>query len=148
MKDDIKELTEAIIAGSYALDCLKKARDEVSSAGSWGIVDLLGGGIISGMVKHSKMNNASESLEEAKDALRSYQDELDDLNDIRNLDISIDSFLTFADFMFDNVFTDWMVQEKITEAKSKLDEAIRRIEKLQVQLKEEKRLLQEQAGQL
>ena len=49
-----KERNEAILAGERALDSLRAARDELNSAGNWGIVDLLGGGLISGLVKHSK----------------------------------------------------------------------------------------------
>ena len=53
-----KERNEAIDAGERALTSLRAARGELQSAGNWGLLDLFGGGMISGLVKHSKMGNA------------------------------------------------------------------------------------------
>ena len=41
-----KEINEALNAGQEALSCLNQARDCLNSAGNWGIVDMLGGGMI------------------------------------------------------------------------------------------------------
>ena len=61
-----KERNEAIAAGERALTSLRAAREELRSAGNWGLVDLFGGGMISGLVKHSKMGNAQRYMEQAK----------------------------------------------------------------------------------
>ena len=44
-----KERNEAIAAGERALTSLRAAREELRSAGNWGLVDLFGGGMISGL---------------------------------------------------------------------------------------------------
>ena len=104
-----KERNEAILAGERALDSLRAARDELNSAGNWGIVDLLGGGLISGLVKHSKMSNAQNYMEQAKWNLQNFSRELQDVNMVHNLNLELGDFLTFADFFFDGVVADWLV---------------------------------------
>lgn len=54
-----REMQEAVQAGERALQSLYAARDKLGSARNWGIFDMLGGGFISDLVKHSKMNDAS-----------------------------------------------------------------------------------------
>lgn len=39
-----KEVSEAITAGRQALSILRMAKDELRSAGNWGVVDMVGGG--------------------------------------------------------------------------------------------------------
>ena len=63
MYDHAKEIREARAAGERALDCLYAARDQLSSARNWGVVDLLGGGLISGLMKHSKLENAEAEID-------------------------------------------------------------------------------------
>lgn len=137
MTDEIrrKEIVEAIRAGDKALISLRLAQEKLSSAKNWGILDILGGGLITNMVKHSKINDASSYLKEAKDNLRVFQRELKDIPDFTALEIDIGSFLSFADFFFDGLIADYMVQTKISDAKDKIDEAIIRVESLLRELK-------------
>lgn len=122
-----KEIREAISSGECALDALKDARDNLKSAGGWGLFDLLGGGLISGLMKHRKIEEANESLYGAKAALDHFRDELGDVRDIQSLKVEIGDFLTFADFFFDGFFADIMVQSKIHEAQDNLDDAIAKV---------------------
>ena len=137
MTDEIrrKEIVEAIRAGDKALISLRLAQEKLSSAKNWGILDILGGGLITNMVKHSKINDASSYLKEAKDNLRVFQRELKDIPDFTALEIDIGEFLSFADFFFDGFIADYMVQTKISDAKDKIDEAIRKVESLLRELK-------------
>lgn len=137
MTDEIRrqEIDEAIRAGNKALISLRLAQEKLSSAKNWGILDILGGGLITNMVKHSKINDASSYLKEAKDSLRIFQRELKDIPDFTALEIDIGEFLSFADFFFDGFIADYMVQTKISDAKDKIDEAIRRVESLLRELK-------------
>lgn len=50
----LKEIKEAKEAGNRALTSLHSAQDMLKSAGNWGLLDMFGGGLISGMAKHSK----------------------------------------------------------------------------------------------
>ena len=125
-----KEMREAIQAGENALYSLQAAREELQKAGNWGIVDLLGGGLITSLIKHSKMDNASRLMENAKYDLKRFQKELRDVTVNTNLSIDCSDFLTFADFFWDGIIADWMVQSKINDAKRQVDEAIAQVEQI------------------
>ncbi len=132
--DVYKETQEAIDAGERALSSLRAAQRELSSARNWGIYDLLGGGFISTLIKHNKMDNAQAYMEQAKYDLNSFSRELSDVNMAVNLNIDTHDFLTFADWFFDGFIADWLVQDRINEARSQVDEAIRRVESIVRQL--------------
>lgn len=123
-----KEMREAIDAGENALYSLQVARDELQKAGNWGIVDLFGGGFITNLIKHSKMDNAFRLMESAKYDLRKFQKELRDVTLNTNLSIDCGDFLTFADFFWDGVIADWLVQSKINDAKRQVEDAIAQVE--------------------
>ncbi len=128
--DRNQEIREAIAVGENALDSLRKAYDALGSARGWGLLDLFGGGMISGLVKHFKLGDAEQALEEAKYWMEAFQDELGDIRDLRNMDISMDGLLTFADFFFDGFLADILVQSKIADGRMKLEEAIHRMESI------------------
>lgn len=122
-----KEKREAIDAGRQALYSLKSAENDLKSAKGWGLYDMIGGGFISTMIKHSKMDSAKDHMEAAKRDLRNFQKELRDVDLICNLNIQTDDFLSFADWFFDGFFVDWMVQDRINQALKQVQEAIRRV---------------------
>ena len=123
-----KERNEAIDAGERALSSLRAAREELRSAGNWGLLDLFGGGVISGLVKHSKMDNAQGYMEQAKRDLQGFSKELQDVNMTHNLNLNVSDFLTFADFFFDGLVADWLVQDRINETRDQVEDAIRQVE--------------------
>ncbi len=129
-----KEKREAIDAGNRALRSLKSAQDNLRSAKNWGIWDMFGGGFFSTMVKHSKMDQAKQNMEQAKYDLRNFSRELNDVNMTCHLDIETGDFLSFADWFFDGFVVDWMVQDRIRQASGQVDEAIRRVEAILRQL--------------
>ena len=45
-----------------------------------------------------------------------------------NLNINTGDFLSFADYFFDGFVVDWMVQDRINNARHQVEEAIRRTE--------------------
>ena len=61
---DRREVNEAIAAADDALDHLKRARQCLNSAGNWGLLDLFGGNMITGLFKHGKMASAEREIEE------------------------------------------------------------------------------------
>ena len=128
--DRQKEIGEAVQAGKRALQSLCSARDELGKARNWGIVDLVGGGLISTLVKRSKMSNAQTFIEQAKADLKKFSDELDDVHGLAQLDIDTDDFLNFADWFFDGFVVDFMVQDRINKAQGQVEEAIRRVENI------------------
>lgn len=130
-----KEIDEAIVSGERALASLKTAREKLNSARNWGIFDMLGGGLLADIMKHSKMNDASAYMEEAKRDLLVFQKELQDVQETIDLKVDVDGFLTFADFFFDGIIMDYMVQSKIAEARKQIEQAIPLVEGLVNDLK-------------
>ena len=108
-----KEKREAIEAGQRALSSLRIAKENLNSAKNWGLVDMFGGGFFSTMLKHSKMDQARQNMEQAKYDLRNFSRELNDVNMACNLNINTGDFLSFADYFFDGFVVDWMVQDRI-----------------------------------
>ena len=123
-----KEKREAIEAGQRALSSLRTAKENLNSAKNWGLVDMFGGGFFSTMLKHSKMDQARQNMEQAKYDLRNFSRELNDVNVACNLNINTGDFLSFADYFFDGFVVDWMVQDRINNARHQVEEAIRRTE--------------------
>lgn len=122
-----KEIREARLAGQEALDCLNRAADSLKSAGNWGIVDMLGGGLISTFVKHSKMNDANALVQQARSALKRFQKELTDVENVAEFHIETGDFLSFADYFFDGIIADWLVQSRINEARTQVENARQKV---------------------
>lgn len=133
----IREMKEAIEAGERALSSLRMAQNQLNGARNWGIFDMFGGGLFSSMIKHSKMNDASRCMEDAKRNLQIFQRELKDVNVPMNLRMEVGSFLSFADFFFDGFVADYLVQSKIAEAREQVDDAICMVENILRNLKQQ-----------
>lgn len=129
MRDEVRrrEIEEAAAAGEKALYSLETAREKLQGAKNWGIFDMLGGGFFTDMVKHSKMSDATAYMEDAKSQLLVFQRELRDVQVPLDLRMDISSFLTFADFFFDGLVADYLVQKKINDAREQVDDAITRV---------------------
>ena len=118
-----KEINEAVAAADAALVCLRQADDDLGSANSWGLFDLLGGGFIATAVKHGKIDDANEDLEQARRALQVFARELGDVDGFLDVSVDVDGFLHF-----DGLVADWLVQSKIGEARGQVRRAIRQVE--------------------
>jgi hypothetical protein len=119
-----QEIREALGAARETLSSLEKVEAHLRSARNWGIWDMLGGGFISWMGKHSKLDAAQQEMEYAKSCVKKLQKELGDINDIPDLQIQTGDFLTFADFFFDGIIADWLVQSRIHETMNQVETAI------------------------
>ncbi|MFV0342375.1 MAG: hypothetical protein ACK5JH_05700 [Anaerocolumna sp.] len=115
-ESNIKELNEAISSGRNVLNRLKEVESSLNSAKSWGTWDMLGGGMISDMAKHSHIDEAKSSMSDVQNLLKDFHSELADINITSSLVLNIDGFSTFADFFFDGIFADWNVQSRINES--------------------------------
>jgi hypothetical protein len=121
-QSDIRELKEAIDAGNAVLAGLDGVVDSLKSARNWGTFDMLGGGLIATAVKHSRIDRARESVHCVQQSLRVFQRELADVDSRTEIEIDIGSFARFADYFFDGLIVDWVVQSRIGRS---LDSAVR-----------------------
>lgn len=126
-----RQAEEALAAGSDALDRLYAARKELGSAQNWSTWDTWGGGgVISSMAKHSKLDAASAKLQEASQALGVLTRELQDV-DVSLPGVEspiIDNLSRGIDIWFDNIFTDFGIQDQIHQAGAQLDQTIANVE--------------------
>lgn len=123
-----KERAEALQAGERARSSLVNALSALDSARGWGFYDLLGGGFVSTLIKHSKMDKASEYIETAKADLTRFSKELGDVREYAGIDLSTSDFWGFADWFFDGFLADWMMQDRINEARRQVQQAIRKVD--------------------
>ena len=115
-----KEMQEAIDAGEKAL----------SSAYSWGAYDtLFGGGLISSVVKHSHMDDAKASITKAEKNLKVFSDELKDI-ELDEVNLETNDTLGITDVIFDDMFSDLLMQDRIEAAQEKVNKAIKRVEEI------------------
>ena len=118
VNSDIKEIGEAVAAGDEVIAGLDSVIAYFKSAGNWGIVDLIGGGLIVTAVKHSKIDRAKAAIHEVQTLLGRFRRELADLRTGPEapLGVEISSFEKFADYLFDGLIFDWIVQSKINRS--------------------------------
>lgn len=124
----LKELEEAISAGRHADQTADLILESLSSAQNWGTFDLLGGGLIADMAKHSHLDEAQGKVERLQGALRRFKTELADVEIIADMQVSIDGFLRFADYFFDGLFADWSVMNRISEARGQVENVKKQIQ--------------------
>lgn len=133
----VNEIFEAIDAADEALACLYEARNSLVSAKRWGVLDMMGGTIFSTMFKRNKMKTAQQHMNNAKQALKKFTDELNDIDEIVDLEFKMNDFLSFADYFFDNFFFDLSIQNRIKEARYKIDWTINAVQTIRKDLIEE-----------
>lgn len=123
-----RELQEAISAGNTALNTANQILSSLGSAESWGTFDLLGGGVMTDLVKHSRLDEAQRCTEQLQAQLRRFQTELADVTIQLDIQVNVDGFLRFADYFFDGIFADWAVMDKISQAQSQIQSVKNQIE--------------------
>ena len=128
LESQIREIQEALMAGETVLDITNNILDSLDSAEGWGTWDLMGGGLLTDMAKHSHLNEAQEQVEQLQVQLRRFKTELTDVTIHADVQISINSFLYFADRFFDGLFADWTVLDKINQSQVQVQNTKNQIE--------------------
>jgi hypothetical protein len=134
----LKEVDEALAAAEPALSTLDACLESLDTARGWGTWDMLGGGMISTAMKRSHMDTAQELAYEAQQHLRRFQRELEDLHIQLDVQISSDGFLRFADYFFDNLIVDWLVQNELKESYEQVSAQRDAVDSLKHRLLEER----------
>lgn len=125
--DHKKELKEAISAGNAALSTTEKILSSLDSAEGWGTWDLIGGGMISDIAKHSHLDEAQDAVNTLQIELRRFKTELADVEIHGDMKVNIDGFLRFADYFFDGLFADWAVLDKIKQSKNQVKQTKKQV---------------------
>ena len=117
----LTEINEAIEAGQDAQLRLHRIQETLRSAKGWGIYDLLGGGLISGMMKRIRMEKAQQQIEELRGSLERFNSELKDVQVQCSASAELSEWLNITDLVFDNPLSDWLSLSKIKDAKAEID---------------------------
>jgi chromosome segregation ATPase len=116
LNSEVKEINEAIIAGDSAILALDQVIESLESAENWGTWDMLGGGFIITAIKHARIDDARSGIEDVQIKMSQFTRELADVQKSIELKINIGELSTFADYFFDSLIVDWIVQEKIVDS--------------------------------
>lgn len=130
-----KEIEEAENVGRELIEVIEAAEDSLSSAKNWGIMDIAGGDLISSMVKHSKIDDAENHFRRISNLLMTFNKEL---GDVKVASITFSSTTMAFDLFFDNIFTDFSVQNKINNALNDAGDLRRNVEEILNNLVQEK----------
>ncbi len=120
LKSQRTELGEAISAGNTAFKTTDRILSKLSSAHNWGTWDLVGGGLISDVMKHNKLDEAQGAIELLQSQLREFKTELADVTVQADMQVNVEGFLRFADYFFDGLFVDWVVMDKISQSQEQV----------------------------
>ena len=123
----LRETDQAITAAQEAHSLAQQALSTLRSAKGWGVYDLLGGGLISGLVKHSRMDQAEQEIARLRRALERLNCELHDVRVTCSASVELSALWTITDLACDNFFSDWAALSRISDAKNQVEHTDARI---------------------
>ena len=130
-----KELKEALDAGKAALHTTDEVLESLDSAEGWSTWDVMGGGLGVDLAKYDRLDEAQEQVERLQVQLRRFKTELADVEINADLQVTVDGFMRFADYFFDNLFTDWAVLDHISQAQEQVKDTRKQIKRVLSRLK-------------
>ncbi len=110
---DIAQVNQALNLTNQLISELEQAERQLSSARNWGFLDVLGGGFIVDLIKHSKLNNAKVSMDRVNYLLMELKRVLGGISMPADYSMNVDGLATFADFFFDSGIVDVYMTAKI-----------------------------------
>ena len=110
---DITQVNQALNLTNQLIAELDQAERQLSSARNWGFLDVLGGGLIVDLIKHSKLNNAKSSMDRVNYLLQELRHVLGGISMAGDYSMNVGGFETFADFFFDSGIVDVYMTAKI-----------------------------------
>lgn len=135
VKSNVKETQEAIQAGNRVISQLNQVEKSLNSAHGWGTWDMWGGGgLVTDMIKHSHIDDARADASAVQSLLNQFRTELADVHITSQIHIDIEGFSKFADFFFDGLISDWVVQSKINDSLSSVSQVRNQVNQVLVKL--------------
>lgn len=113
LEHEITELEEALDVGYKAFGISDKIVEELAEADDLANWDTFMDSMLIDMQKHEHIHNAQDLIAGLQTELRRFKTELADVQIQGDIQIEMDDFSEFADWFFDNIFTDWDIKAKI-----------------------------------
>ena len=117
---DITQVNQAISLTNQLITTLDDAEHQLSSARNWGFLDVLGGGLITDLIKHSKLNNAKISMDRVNYLMQELRRVLGGISLPGDYSMNVGGIATFADFFFDSGIVDVYMTAKIMSSLSEV----------------------------
>ena len=119
MANDL-QVNQAINFTNQLISCLEDAERHLSSARNWSFLDVLSGGFITDLIKHSKLSNAKVSMDRVNYLMQELQRVLGAISIPGDYRMNVGGFATFADFFFDSGIVDVYMTAKIMNSLSEV----------------------------
>lgn len=136
MTNNLKEINDVQQIINQLLPLIDEAEKKFRKARNWGFFDILGGGFITDIIKHSNLGAASDIMNRINYLLQDLQRELNQVVIPTDFSMNTGSFSTFADFVFDGLLADIYMQSKIMTSIDQIRELRSRIMVLREKLSE------------
>lgn len=120
------QINEALSVIDKLIPLVNDAEHNLAGARNWGFLDVIGGGFIVDLIKHSKLNNATNSMEQVNYLMQKLQHILGSMNS-NDYSMNVGNFAALADFLFDGFIADIYMTSKIMNS---LDEVRKLKQKL------------------
>lgn len=143
----LREVDEAIQVAQEVLHSLGQISSSLGRAGDWGIYDMLGGGMIATSIKHGHIDDARKAIARVQHLLRRLRSELADIQLQPGELGDVDSFETFADYFFDGLIMDWVVQSRINRSAEHVHAVARQVQDVLRSLEQRRDALQQHVQQ-
>lgn len=132
LKQEEKEIKEALDAGERVLDEIDGVLKELDSANSMATWDMFTDSFFIDLMKYDKIDKAEKELAYLERALERYEKELKDVNLQTSLAYEELSQMSRAfDIFFDNIFSDWNTRDTIRRNIAMLEDMIVEVEDVQ-----------------
>ena len=120
MNQELREIEEAILVGQSALQALEEVEKTLESARNWGIWDMLGGGFISSMIKHSRIDKAQEKMVYATRQIERFNKEIGEVKSCSGIQMSFDGLIKGMDYFLDSFVVDFMIQHEVKQKQNQV----------------------------
>ena len=124
----VQKIEEILDTGRVTLDSLKQAQIKLDSVKSWITIDGFGGSLIISIVKHSKIEETLQFLEDAKKNVRKFQLQLKTIELPITVKKDVGIFVSFATFFLDGTVENYLMKEKVNDVIEQLDDAVEMVE--------------------
>ena len=131
---NVPQVNEALQLTNQLIDLVGDAEKKLTSARNWGFLDVLGGGFIVDLIKHSKLGSASQTMDQVNYLMQRLQTVLGSISIPNDYTMQVGGFATFADFFFDSGVVDIYMTAKIMNSLSEVRKLKNKLYKLKAKL--------------
>lgn len=128
--NNLQQVNDAISLTNQIIPLVEDAENKLKSARNWSFIDVFGGGLLTDLIKHSKINNASRSMDQVNYLMQQLKNVLGSIQVPADYRMQIGGFSTFGDFLFDGAVFDVYMLSKIMSSINQVSDLKNRLYRL------------------